>query len=107
MTTLSDIPKQIEDLLSGRAAPSRRDFLKTSGLLVVTFSAGSVAGPLAAQTNGGTAPAGASPYPDPDFHQLDSWVVVHENNTATFYAGKTDLGQGTGTAFRQIDRQST
>jgi len=102
MTTLSDIPKQIEDLLSGRAAPSRRDFLKTSGLLVVTFSAGSVAGPFAAQTNGGTAPAGAGPYPDPDFHQLDSWVVVHENNTATFYVGKTDLGQGTGTAFRQI-----
>jgi CO/xanthine dehydrogenase Mo-binding subunit len=28
--------------------------------------------------------------------------VIRENNTATFYVGKTDLGQGTGTAFRQI-----
>src|SRR5262249_18565577 len=28
--------------------------------------------------------------------------VIHENNTATFYVGKTDLGQGTGTCFRQL-----
>src|SRR6185436_14256834 len=44
----------------------------------------------------------AGPYPDIDFHQLDSWIVIRENNTATFFVGKTDLGQGTGTAFRQI-----
>ena len=44
----------------------------------------------------------AGPYPDPDFHQLDSWIVIREDNTATFFVGKTDLGQGTGTAFRQI-----
>src|SRR5262249_36579056 len=37
-----------------------------------------------------------------DFHQLDSWIVIHDNNTATFYVGKTDLGQGTGTGFRQL-----
>jgi nicotinate dehydrogenase subunit B len=42
------------------------------------------------------------PYPDPDFRQLDSWIVIRQNNTATFFVGKTDLGQGTGTAFRQI-----
>ena len=28
--------------------------------------------------------------------------MIHQDNTATFYVGKTDLGQGTGTAFRQI-----
>ncbi len=39
---------------------------------------------------------------DPDFRQLDSWIVIRQDNTATFYVGKTDLGQGTGTAFRQI-----
>ena len=44
----------------------------------------------------------AGPYPDPDFHQLDSWIVIRQDNTATFFVGKTDLGQGTGTAFRQI-----
>jgi nicotinate dehydrogenase subunit B len=72
---------------------TRRDFIKTSGFLVV--AAGAV--PLeflAAQD--------AGPYPDPDFRQLDSWIVIRQDNTATFYVGKTDLGQGTGTAFRQI-----
>jgi CO/xanthine dehydrogenase Mo-binding subunit len=77
---------------------SRRDFIKTSGFLVVGFSVAGVAHeiPLAAQA------AGAGPYPDLDFRQLDSWIVVREDNTATFFVGKTDLGQGTGTAFRQI-----
>ena len=75
---------------------TRRDFIKTSGFLVVGFSVAGVAQdiPLAAQ--------GAGPYPDVDFRQLDSWIVIREDNTATFFVGKTDLGQGTGTAFRQI-----
>src|SRR5688500_5775361 len=79
---------------------TRRDFLKSSGMLVVGISAMSIspfeADPAAA------AGQGAGPYPDPDFKQLDSWIVIREDNTATFYVGKTDLGQGTGTAFRQI-----
>ncbi len=45
---------------------------------------------------------GPGPYPDIDFRQLDSWIVIRTDGTATFYVGKTDLGQGTGTAFRQI-----
>ena len=75
---------------------TRRDFLKTSGALIVSFTAVGMARPfdLAAQA--------AGPYPDPDFRQLDSWIVIHEDNTATFYVGKTDCGQGTGTAFRQM-----
>ena len=47
-------------------------------------------------------PTAAGPYPDLDFRQLDSWIVIRADNTATFHVGKTDLGQGTGTAFRQI-----
>jgi CO/xanthine dehydrogenase Mo-binding subunit len=50
----------------------------------------------------GTSAQGAGPYPDLDFRQLDSWIVIRADNTATFFVGKTDLGQGTGTAFRQI-----
>ena len=75
---------------------TRRDFIKTSGFLVVGLSVAGVTGevPLVAQ--------GAGPYPDVDFRQLDSWIVIREDNTATFFVGKTDLGQGTGTAFRQI-----
>jgi CO/xanthine dehydrogenase Mo-binding subunit len=104
MTSFTRIPKQIEDEL-GRwsAATSRRDFIKSSGLLVVSLSAISVAEASLLGAAGQSAAAqGAGPYPDPDFRQLDSWIVVREDNTATFFVGKTDLGQGTGTAFRQI-----
>ena len=79
---------------------SRRDFIKTTGMLVV----GIAATPLVRRA-GALAPAviqAAGPYPDPDFLQLDSWIVIRADNTATFFVGKTDLGQGTGTAFRQI-----
>ncbi len=79
------IPKQVEDALR-----SRRSFLKGAGLLVVGLHAQA---PV-------TSPPG--PYPDPNFRQLDSWIVIHQDNTATFYVGKTDCGQGTGTAFRQM-----
>jgi CO/xanthine dehydrogenase Mo-binding subunit len=88
--------------------PSRRDFLQTSGWLLVGVGAAAVTGPLTAnaQTAGlprQSAPgATAGPYPDPDFKQLDSWIVIRPDNTATFSVGKTDCGQGTGTAFRQM-----
>ena len=78
----------------------RRTFLKGSGLLIVGAGAAASAGPftwLIQDTN-----AQAAPYPDIDFRQLDSWIVIHQDNTATFHVGKTDLGQGTGTAFRQM-----
>jgi nicotinate dehydrogenase subunit B len=77
---------------------SRRTFLKSSGFLVVGVAA---TGPLASWGNAGTTEA-PGPYPDPDYLQLDSWIVIHQDNTATFYVGKTDCGQGTGTAFRQM-----
>jgi nicotinate dehydrogenase subunit B len=87
MTASTGIPKQVEEVLTIH----RRSFIKSAGLLLVGFIA---------QSSPGAEPAG--PYPDPDFRQLDSWIVIHENNTATFYVGKTDLGQGTGTSFRQL-----
>src|SRR4030095_10436891 len=95
MISFTEIPKEIQDAIE-KSAPSRRDFLKASGLLVVGFGVApfASAGPLPAQ--------GGGPYPDPDFRQLDSWIVIRADNTATFYVGKTDLGQGTGTAFRPL-----
>jgi CO/xanthine dehydrogenase Mo-binding subunit len=81
---------------------NRRDFLKTSGFLVVGVSARSIAGPLSAVVQAPAASQAAGPYPDLDFRQLDSWIVIRPDNTATFFVGKTDLGQGTGTAFRQV-----
>ncbi len=83
----SGIPKQVEEVLSTH----RRGFLKTAGLLFVGFAA-----------PGSSAADGPGPYPVVDPRRLDSWIVIHENNTATFYVGKTDPGQGTGTGFRQL-----
>jgi nicotinate dehydrogenase subunit B len=85
MNKFTQVPVQVE------AELSRRGFLQRAGMLVFTVAgAASVQGQTTAR------------YPDPDFRQLDSWIVIHENSTATFYVGKTDLGQGTGTAFRQM-----
>src|SRR5688572_9860284 len=81
---------------------TRRDFLKNSGYLVVGVSAMAHADLAFAGGQAGAAALGAGPYPDPDFRQLDSWIVIRPDSTATFYVGKTDLGQGTGTAFRQM-----
>ena len=71
----------------------RREFLQTSGVLIASASA---------MPFDVFALQAAGPYPDPDFRQLDSWIAIRADNTATFFVGKTDLGQGTGTAFRQI-----
>ncbi len=98
MSTKLALPKSIEDAIrSVNPSTSRRGFLKASGALVFTCSvAGTPAGKALAQA------AGASLYPDPDYLELDTWIVIHPDNTATFYVGKTDGGQGTGTAFRQM-----
>jgi CO/xanthine dehydrogenase Mo-binding subunit len=87
VNTTHKIPQHVEDVLS------RRTFIKSAGagMLVVSFAQAQAPAPL---------PGG--PYPDVNFRQLDSWIVIHQDNTATFYVGKTDCGQGTGTAFRQM-----
>lgn len=77
------IPRHIEKTLRLH----RRDFFKTAGALAVSLQAQS---------------GDPGPYRDPDFRQVDSWIVIHADNTATFYVGKTDPGQGTGTNFRQL-----
>ncbi|HEV2201448.1 MAG TPA: molybdopterin cofactor-binding domain-containing protein [Bryobacteraceae bacterium] len=104
MTTFTNVPRQVEEELEKcGVTPSRRHFLKSAGLLVVSFGAagtGPLVTPASAQAPAGSQSGG--PYHDPDFHQLDSWIVIHEDNTATFYVGKTDCGQGTGTSFRQL-----
>jgi len=98
MSTPFELPKAVQEALR-RIDPalSRRSFLRSSGAVVVSLGLGAVPGAKAlAQA------IGAGPYPDPDFLQLDTWIVIHPDNTATFFVGKTDGGQGTGTAFRQM-----
>ena len=75
MTTFTTIPAQVEELLALRDGTlSRRDFIRGSGLLVVSIGAAALAGPFAADASA----QAAGPYPDPDFRQLDSWIVIDE-----------------------------
>ncbi len=98
MNSSDRIPKQIEEVL----VTHRRGFLKNAGLLAVSFRMFGGAGLAKSELRSEGAGPETGPYHDPDFHKIDSWIVIHENNTATFYVGKTDPGQGTGTAFRQL-----
>jgi CO/xanthine dehydrogenase Mo-binding subunit len=96
MNTSRKVPKQIEEIL----VTHRRGFLKSAGMFAVSFG---VFGGLEqgnAQTAAGTQGEGLYPLVDP--RKLDSWIVIHQDNSATFYVGKTDPGQGTGTGFRQL-----
>jgi hypothetical protein len=66
---------------------TRRDFLKSSGALVVSFSAASLAGPFAAAQDPFDTHAS---HIDPA--KLDSWIAVGSDGAVTAYAGKCDLG---------------
>jgi len=99
MSPALQLPRAIEDALLGSApSTSRRNFLKASGALALSLGFNTL------PSDGALAAAGpdTGPYVDPDFRQVDTWIVIHPNNTATFFVGKTDGGQGTGTAFRQM-----
>jgi nicotinate dehydrogenase subunit B len=76
---------------------SRRDFLKRSGALIVSFTtisaldrAGLAQGPFDTHTS----------HVDPA--QLDSWLAIAADGSITAYTGKCDLGQGMLTAQTQL-----
>ena len=80
---------------------TRREFLKTGGALVIGFSLGES---VSAQERGVAASAAvrgtvAGP---PDARQIDTWLAIHADNTATVYIGFAELGQGASTALLQI-----
>ncbi len=75
----------------------RRAFLKAGGALVVGFGLGLRAVPGAAAPRARGAAAGP-----PDAKQIDTWLAIHADNTATLYIGYVELGQGTTTALPQI-----
>lgn len=72
---------------------SRREFLKTSGALIVTFS---VAHPLLqAATLPGAGKTVAA-------NEVDGYVAIDDKGRVTVYSGKVDLGTGVATALSQI-----
>ena len=74
---------------------SRREFLKTSGALVVSVSVPLIPGPALAQPA-----AAAKPPLMPE--ELDSWVAIRPDGRVSAYYGKVDLGQGLEVAIAQI-----
>src|SRR5262247_3249662 len=68
---------------------SRRDFLKTSGALIVTFSLAPKS-VLAQRLDGASS------------NQLDGWLAVNADGTVTAFTGKCELGHGLYTAQTQL-----
>ena len=68
----------------------RRDFLKTGGALVIGFH---LRGSLLAQQKPAAARGATAGPPDPK--QVDTWLAIHADNTATVYIGFAELGQAT------------
>jgi CO/xanthine dehydrogenase Mo-binding subunit len=78
----------------------RREFLKTAGVVIAAYSIG---GTLRAQTPpAGPAPTRGLASGPPDPNEVDSWIAINADNTATIYSGYVDLGQGGPTALEQI-----
>jgi len=73
---------------------NRRQFLKTTGGLIVSFNL------LPTLSASGQSTVGAGIDADPT--QLDSWLAVSPDGTITVFSGKVDLGTGVETALAQI-----
>lgn len=74
---------------------SRRDFLKTSGALVVVFS---ISSPLA----GAATKQAGTPAKTVAIDQVDGFIAIDAKGNVTVYSGKVDLGTGVLTALTQI-----
>jgi nicotinate dehydrogenase subunit B len=78
---------------------SRREFLLTTGALVVSTAVG------VPQVFAQAGPPAAHMPPPPQFpapEQLDSWIAILPDGTAEGYFGKMDMGQGLEVAIAQI-----
>ena len=74
---------------------TRRQFLKTSGALVIAFGL-----PLDVEAqNAHTLRTSGGPLPP---NQLDSWLIIQKDGMITVMTGKVELGTGVSTSLRQI-----
>ena len=74
---------------------SRRQFLKGTGALIVSFSVARPVGKVLAQSN--RLPSG-----ELDPTALDSWLAIGQDGSVTVFTSKVDLGTGVETALAQI-----
>jgi nicotinate dehydrogenase subunit B len=78
--------------------PTRREFLKNSGALIVAFSMP----PALLAPRAGAAGAPASSWAAGDPAQLDSWLAIAEDGSVTVFTDQLELGMGVETALGQI-----
>jgi CO/xanthine dehydrogenase Mo-binding subunit len=77
---------------------SRKTLLKGGGALVVGFSLGGAA--LAAGKASAAAPSSANYLPD--LSQVDSWLSINADNTATLKTSQVEVGNGVTTGFLMV-----
>src|SRR5262245_21487164 len=76
--------------------PSRRDFLKTAGVMMIGFGVGAATVPTAGAQNP------INPSGNVDNTQVDNWVAVGADGSITVFAGKAELGTGIRTLQLQL-----
>jgi nicotinate dehydrogenase subunit B len=73
------------------SGPSRRDFFKTAGVMMIGFSAAATASAQSPITPTGTV----------DATQVDNWIAIAADESITVLTGKAELGHG----FRTVQYQ--
>ncbi len=82
------------------AKPSRRDFLKGTGILIVSFSLPALTKTAFAQS--GTPANTNTKTKTVALDDVDAFLAIDPTGGVTLYSGKVDLGTGIGTALTQI-----
>ncbi|MGD0598733.1 MAG: molybdopterin cofactor-binding domain-containing protein [Terriglobales bacterium] len=82
------------------AKPNRRDFLKGTGILIVSFSLPSPF--TAAFAQSGTPANTKTETKTVALDDVDAFLAIDPTGSVTLYSGKVDLGTGIGTALTQI-----
>jgi nicotinate dehydrogenase subunit B len=80
-----------------KTAMSRRQFIATSGALIVGFSMAGLTTQLMAP-----GPAAAQRLDGAGSGQVDAWLAIGSDGSVTAYTGKCELGQGLFTAQQQL-----
>ena len=73
----------------------RRDFLRTSGVIVVSFAFGGA-------LREGAAAQGVEPGKPVDPREVDSFLAIHADGSVTIYTSKVDVGTGLSIAMTQM-----
>ncbi len=87
------LPEKALEVLDQLEDPSRRNFLKTAGIMMVGFGA-------AAATADAQSPI--NPSGNVDIAQVDNWVAIGADGDITVFAGKCELGTGMRTLQHQL-----